>query len=113
MFLGILDRLAPSGSSVDIRISQKFAEFADRRPRFVHGFELPRSAHLAAFHYFDGRALDKSAASLSGVELAGTPFFCKRNAMMSIEFLAGTEPGADIGICVCTSDQRVETFLPQ
>jgi len=31
---------------------------------------------------------------------------------MLIEFVTGTEFGALIGICVCTLDHRVETFLP-
>jgi hypothetical protein len=98
---------------VDIRFSQQFAASDDRRPSFVAGLELLRPAHSEAFDYlFDGSALDKSTVSLSGVEPASTPFFSKRNAMMSIEFLAETEPGADIGICVCTSDQRVEIFFP-
>src|SRR5580700_3491843 len=32
--------------------------------------------------------------------------------MILIEFLAETEPGAVIGIVVCTADHSVETFLP-
>src|SRR5580692_8125202 len=114
MFLGGLDRLATSGSSVDIRISQQF-QHQPIGGRFVEGLALAllRSAHSGAFDYrFDGSTLDKSVVSLSGVEPASTPFFSNRNAMMSIEFLAETDPGADIGICVCTLDQRVETFLP-
>ena len=113
MILGVLDRLTPSGSSVDIRFSQQFAASADRRPRFMAGLELLSPARSEAFDYlFEGSTLDKSVVSLSGVEPASTPFFSKRNAMMSTEFLAETEPGADIGICVCMSDQKVETFLP-
>ena len=112
VLLGVSDRLTPSGSSVDIRIFQQFAASADRRPRFVDGLALLRSAHAEAVHYFLGSALDRSDVSLSGVEPAGTPFFCNRNAMTSVEFLAETEPGADMGISVCTSDHRVETFLP-
>ena len=32
--------------------------------------------------------------------------------MMSIESLTDTEPGAAMGICVCTADQSVETRWP-
>ena len=63
-------------------------------------------------HYFEGRTFDKSTVSSRGVAPAGTPFFCNRKAIMLTEVFAGTESGAIIGICVCTLDHRVETFLP-
>jgi hypothetical protein len=63
-------------------------------------------------HYFEGRAFDKSTVSSSGMAPVGTPFFCNRKAIMLMEFIAGTEFGAIIGISVCTLDHRVETFLP-
>src|SRR6202007_1645133 len=74
-------------------------------PRSAHHPERLSSAHSEAIHYFAGSALDKSTVSLSGMLPAGTPFFCKRNAMISTDVLAETEPGADIGIVVCTSEQ--------
>src|SRR5277367_3108027 len=66
----------------------------------------------AAVNYFAGSTLDRSAVSSSGVLPAGMPFCCNRNAMILTEFLAETEPGAIMGISVCTADQSVETFLP-
>lgn len=82
------------------------------QPRIPDGPERARSPNSQAIHYFAGSALDKSTVSFSGVLPEGTPFFCKRNAMISTDFFAATEPGADIGIVVCTSDHSVEDFFP-
>jgi hypothetical protein len=62
--------------------------------------------------YFLGRIFDKSTVSSRGAAPAGMPFFCNKKAMMLIEFVAGTEFGAIMGISVCTLDHRIETFLP-
>jgi hypothetical protein len=40
------------------------------------------------WHFFEGRAFDKSTVSSSGVAPAGTPFFCNRKAIMLMEFFA-------------------------
>src|SRR5271155_280873 len=76
------------------------------------GVGAPRNGGARAVHYLDGSTLERSAVSSSGVLPAGTPFCCNKNAMILVEFLAETEPGAIIGISVCTADHSVETFLP-
>ena len=112
VILRVSDARTPRESPVDIGLSPRIAVFADRRLPFTDGLERLNSAYSDAIHYFAGSAFDKSAVSLSGVLPAGTPFFCRRNAMILVEFLAETEPGAIIGIVVCTADHSVETFLP-
>ena len=111
-FLRVSDVLGPLESSLDMKLSLRFAAPADRRPCLAVGAEFLNSALSEADHYFAGSALDRSTVSSSGVVPAGTPFFCNKNAMMLIEFLAGTESGAIIGIVVCTADHSVEAFLP-
>ena len=88
------------------------AVLSDAQPRIASGPVRLRSPHSQAIRYFAGSALVKSVVSSSGVLPAGTPFFCNRNAMISTDLFAETEPGADIGIVVCTSDHSVEAFFP-
>ena len=66
--------------------------------RSVAGLELARQRVRL---YLDGSTLDKSAVSSSGVVPATTPFFCKRNAMIFVELMAETEPGARTSASPC------------
>ena len=100
VFLRVSDALCPIKSSLDIGLSLRIPVPADRRARFADGAEWLSAPLSEAVHYSAGSALDRSAVSSSGVVPAGTPFFCKRNAMILMEFLADTDPGAIIGICV-------------
>jgi len=54
--------------------------------------------------YFTGSTFDKSTVSSSGTVPPGTPFFCRRNAMMLMESFGETDPGDVIGVSVCTVD---------